>query len=219
MVSTVGRSNSLHQPSIPTATRRPLRSNSVDTLHGDPDLLIKEYFRSSPEQRAAARQTLASRFCSFKAIPIVLDWASQPNVNDAFDGAVDLLAECHDIALFKDAYEYLLALSRLFSDAKNAKKIAQCEQYWEVFVMGIGCAYHLAASERLRLLQKIATASVFLPLLNRRSIKACIIDALENIADADGDRQWIEQYFQWLTKNDPDAYIQNYATEALSNLD
>jgi hypothetical protein len=218
MVSTVGRSDSLYQPSIPTATRRPLQSSSVDTLHGDPDLLIKEYFRSSPEQRAASRRLLASRFYSFKAIPIVLDWASQPNIHDAFDGAVDLLAECHDIALFKDAYEYLLALSRLFSDAKNPTKIAQCEQYWGVFVIGIGCAYHLAAAERLRLLQKIATASVFLPLLNRRSIKACIIDALENIADADGDRQWIEQYFQWLTKNDPDAYIQNYATEALSNL-
>ncbi len=199
--------------------RKPLQSSSVDTLHGDPDLLIKEYFRSSPEQRAASRRILANRFRSFNAIPIVLDWASQPNVNDAFDGAVDLLAECHDIALFKDAYEYLLALSRLFSDARHRQKLAQCEQYWQVFVIGIGCAYHLAAAERLRLLQKIASASVFLPLLNSRSIKACIIDALENIADADGDRRWIEEYFQWLTKNDPDVYIQNYAIEALSNLD
>ncbi|MCU0548380.1 MAG: hypothetical protein MUC48_03445 [Leptolyngbya sp. Prado105] len=193
-----------------------IQAKSVNSLYGDPDLLIKEYFLASPEQRAKLRSSIAQRLSSAKSILSILGWTHLTTVKDVYDGAVDLLAECEDVRVFANACDCLLDLTHSSSRDSNLYRPEVYERSWDILIKGIGCAYHIQPQARLRLLQKLAMS--LLPILNRRSIKATLLDVLAILFDQEGVNQhFIETYIQFF-EQDRDEYIRNYAKETLAEL-
>jgi hypothetical protein len=217
MVGSIGYPSSMSSHyTFPVSGSSAVQSRSVNSLYGDPDLLIKEYFLSSPEQRAQSRREIAQRFSSEKSILSILGWTHLTTVKDVYDGAVDLLAECGDVLLFANAGDSLLTLTNLSMRDRDSYRLEVYERSWEILIKGIGCAYHIQPQARLRLLQKLAVS--LLPILNRRSIKATLLDALANLFDQEGVNQhFIETYIQSF-EHDRDDYIRNYAKEILAEL-
>ncbi len=210
-----------NQSNLSTYGVATVQATSVDALHGDPDLLIKEYFRSSPEQRAKSRAKVASLLKSYKSILAILELGYLSTTKDAFDGAVDLLAECKDFSLFGNTVNYLLPLSSWKMKDNSLQFINAHEIFWGILIKGIGCAYHLSSQSRLVLLHFIVVN--LSPIMNRRSIKAVFLDSLANIGvDLEEqeieEQDWIKQYINWVARNDRDEYIRDYAQETLAEL-
>jgi hypothetical protein len=214
--SIVNFSSASSHSAFPTRTISSVQASSVNALYGDPDLLIKEYFQASAEQRAKLRSVIASRFNSFKSILTVLGWTHLATTKDAYDGAVDLLAECQEIRLMEEACEYLLAVTTLANGDRDLQRLNLCERSWTVLLKGIGCAYRLRPQARLSLLQKIA--GLLLQTINRRSLKAILLDSLAILFDEEVDKDWIRTYVEFLSQHDRDEYIRGYAEETLAEL-
>lgn len=218
MVRTVNFIGQTSLASISSYSAVTNQASSVDALQGDPDLLIKEYFRASPKQRANLRKLIAARLKSFRSFLTILGWSHLPSTKDGYDGAVDLLAECGNHQLFQDTCDYLIAFSGLAIENHDSSKLEQCELSWGVLLQGIGCAYRLSPQTKLRLLQGVALR---LPqLMNRRSIKAALLDALETVLEDGGEGLlWGQEYVKFLATDDRDEYIRSYAQAILDNLE
>jgi hypothetical protein len=218
MVGTVNFVGQTSQASISSYRAVTNQVSSVDALQGDPDLLIKEYFLASPKQRANLRKLIAARLKTSRSFLTILGWSQLPSTKDGYDGAVDLLAECHSQILFQETCDYLITLSRLANTNHDGAKLEQCEAFWGVFLKGIGCAYLLSPPTKLRLLQRVALP--LQQLMNRRSVKAVLLDALEIVLEEGGEGLvWGKEYIQFLAEYDRDQYIRTYAQTILANLD
>lgn len=220
MVGTVNFTNRSSQTNFSADNKSSVGSSSVDALHSDPDLLVKAYFRASPEERAKLRKLAAYRPQSGLSFKAILEQAYLPAHKDAYDGAVDLIAECASSRPFKEIADYLITMSSLASHHNDLPNLLHSEHSWEVLIQGIGCAYKLTSQTRLQLLRQIAS-SLF-QIMHRRGIKAVLLDALANIADAsdisiESDR-WIRTYIQFIQAHDPDEYIRTYARNVLADL-
>lgn len=198
---------------LPTYGSPRVQVSSVNSLYGDPDLLIKEYFYSSPEQRAKSRTALAQRLSSSRSMLAILGWANLATIKDAYDGAVDLLAECQTIQLLIDTSNYLLTSTSF--GVRDSHHLDLYERSWEILIKGIGCAYRLQPQARFRLLQHISLS--LLPILNRRSIKAVLLDALAILFADEVDKDRVKAYIRSF-EQDRDEYIRNYAKESLAEL-
>lgn len=186
-----------------------VKTSSVDASYSDPDLLIREYFLSSSEQRAKSRATIASHVKGLKFVFEILSRGASSKVRYSFNGAVNLLAEIDDLEILDSACQAVgKPYFRMYS---NPSTRVFAERFAEILVKAIACAYKINASQRLRLL----TQSV--PSIDNRIIKASLIDALVLIADEvyiSTVQAAIEERFV----NDPDQYIRDYAAEALQDI-
>jgi hypothetical protein len=218
-VNLIGQSSQANNPTYSALTHQASSSQASSSieLHSDPDLLIKEYFRASPPQRAKSRKLIAARLESSRSFLTILGWTHLASTKDRYDGAVDLLAECSNPALFQETSEYLITLSSLATRNNDLAKLEQCEKSWEVLLKGISCAYLIPTQTRLRLLQQVALP--LLQLMNRRSIKAVLLDALAHIVDEGGEGLgWGKEYVRFLAETDRDEYIRTSAKEILTDL-
>lgn len=193
-----------------------LKTTSVDFRYrsSDPDLLIREYFLSSPAQRAKLRKLVSQNISSWQSVLAILGWSRRKGVSDAYDGASDLLAECTNIDFLKDTAQYLEATSLLASSGAN--NFSNLEDLWEVLIKGTAYASQIPAKERFKVVLDLSQIS------NRRIVKAAIIDALVILADELADEMDIKlirssiSHFSFI--REPDLYIRNYAKEALQEL-
>ena len=170
------------------------------------------YNNFNPEQRAKSRKVIVKSISSLKSVVAVLKWGINGKARDAYDGAVDLLAEINDINLLTDTGKYLAALSELLTNSPNNNMLLMLDSWWEIFIKGVGCAYHIPAEQRFRLLSSLIPAS------NRRLFKATVIDAFLVIAD-EMDTELIKDAIgRYSSDYEADRYIRNYALEALEGL-
>ncbi|MBE9226261.1 hypothetical protein IQ264_12590 [Phormidium sp. LEGE 05292] len=188
------------------------KTASTSSYYSDPDLLIREYFLSSPEQRAKSRKVIVKSISSLKSVIAVLKWGINGKARDAYDGAVDLLAEINDINLLTDTGKYLAALSELLINSPDNNMLMMLDSLWEIFIKGVGCAYHIPAEQRFRLLFNLIPAS------NRRFFKATVIDAFLLIADEMDTEPIKGAIGRYSSEYEADRYIRNYALEALEEL-
>lgn len=175
-------------------------SSSVDlAYYQDPDLLIKEYFASSSSQRALSRQVIINQIKSLSEIVEILKHGSSGKYRDGYDAAVNLLAESNKLDL-------LDAISRAFLRLPNIP-----DKHWEILIKSIACAYKINPIQKFSLI-----VDVILPAINKRVLKAVIIDALSILAD-DIHIEVIQKILNGFT-TDQDQYIRNYANETLQEI-
>jgi len=148
------------------------KTSSVDASYSDPDLLIREYFSSSSEQRARSRSVVSQHIKGITSVFAILSWGASSKARDGFDGAVNLLAETNDLELLSSACRavkirypkmYAHASTRVFS-----------ERFLEILIKAVACAYKVNINQRLGLLvqllalvnNRITTASLTLGLVS-----------------------------------------------------
>lgn len=185
------------------------KTTSVDSYYIDPDLLIREYFLSSSTQRAKSRKRIARSVSSLKSVLAVLSWGISGKASDAYDGAVDLLAEVDNVDLLIATSKYLEATSEL---SGNSSKSHFLESLWEILIKAIACAYQIPVEQRFKLILNLITVS------NRRIFKATIIDALTIIADEMNTESIRNLIGRFASIYEADQYIRNYAQEALQDI-
>jgi hypothetical protein len=180
----------------------------------DPDSLIHHYFLSSlPEQRVHLRKKLVDVITHSNSILKILDFSRQGNIKDAYDAGVDLLAEFKTLELHSQTFQYLETISHLVGQSSNPKALRLLEDFWEVLIKGISCAYQVSAEERFELVGEMSIVS------QRRLEKTAVIDALVTIADDMDDVQPIKNFLgRYTSKDEPDPYIRGYAQESLEDL-
>jgi hypothetical protein len=212
MASTIEKTTSFTDCS-PQSADNSLKTTSVDSRYSDPDLLIREYFLSSSAQRAKLRKLIFKKIKSWQSVLAILAWSRRKEISDAYDGAVDLLAECTDIHLLQNATKYLESTSLLWgASSSNIASWSSLDDFWEVLIKGIACTYKIPAQERFKLILNLFSVS------KRRSTKAVIIDALVILSD-EIDSQTIQDAISLFSSpHEPDLYIRNYANEALQEI-
>jgi hypothetical protein len=184
-------------------------ASSVTALYSDPDLLIREYFLSSSSQRAIARKAIIQSIKSVSSIFAILSWGASGKARDGYDGAVNLLAEIDRLSLLKSAIEEIIAKNYI-QMLQNASTRSFAENFLEILIKAIACAYKIDATQRLRLLTQV------LPQIDQRMLKAALIDAL-TILSSDLDSTAIKPTIMHFIA-DPDPYIKDYAMEALQDI-
>lgn len=183
----------------------PVKAGAEFLSDQDPDLLIKEYFLAKSNTRKKLLRFTAKHINSFKSVLKVLDWSIKKGVQEAYDGAIDLLAECGEILL-------IVANNRLLDSVSNTGDVLNTEEKeekWEVLIKGIACAQSIDPQQRFDTITKL------IPTQKRRLVKAAIIDALlimENEINTDSINSYLTRFS---SSDEPDDYIQKYAKEAL----
>jgi hypothetical protein len=179
---------------------RKVVSSSVDiAYYQDPDLLIKEYFASSSSQRALSRQVIINQIKSLPEIVEILKHGSSGKHRDGYDAAVNLLAESSKLNL-------LDAISRAFLRLSDIP-----DKHWEILIKSIACAYKINPIQRFSLI-----IDIIRPVINKRILKAIIIDTLSILAD-DIHIEVIQETLNSFTA-DQDEYIRDYANETLQEI-
>lgn len=185
-----------------------VKTSSVVAYYSDPDLLIRGYFLSSPERRTELRTIVAHHIGRLESVFAVLSWGASGKARDGFDGAVNLLAEISDLEILRAACQ---AVGRPYLQMhENSSKRVFAENFLEILIKAVACAYRINPIQRLRLLTQV------LPSIDHRIIKVSIIDALTIVSDeADVDlvKVAIERF-----SHDPDQYVCEYALEAFQDI-
>jgi hypothetical protein len=190
------------------------KNTSLYSYNKDPDLLIKQYFLYSSEQRAKIRENIAINIKSLPSLIEVLKWGASNKAHDAYDGAVDLLAEINNIKLFNNGCKYLGATNQLWLASNRNMIFFALDSLWEILIKSIAYSYKIPSEERLRLLNNL----VLIPPTNRRIFKAALIDAFVSLSDQ-YNNSYIKNIIQRFTSLDEkDQYIRSYAEEALEEL-
>jgi hypothetical protein len=181
----------------PQATERPSFSSRIAS-NSDPDLLIREYFRKSDQQRTESRSHTVHFVRDIRNLIEVL--SQSVKARNGFDGAVNLLAELENPQLFSE-----------FSEALKTCRMAPPEIWIEIVIKAIACAYKIPTPQRFALLDSFSPVG--------RMIKAGIIDAMLIIADPN-DRDTLNLIRDKVASflSDHDQYIAHYAQEALDDL-
>lgn len=136
----------------------------------------------------------------------ILDILSQSRCSDGFDNAINLLSRYGD-DLIKVVNSGEVDKS---SEDRNNTAI---EEEWEVLIKGIACAYNLSVEERFDTITRLISGQ------KSRLVKASIIDALLIIQD-EIKPDFIKKYLtSFLSSDEVDEYIRDYAQEAIDDID
>lgn len=191
------------------------KTTSVDSLFlsSDPDFLIWNYFRSSPTHRVTLREFVFPNIKSWLSIRLILAWSNRKEIPDAYSAAVDLLAECANITFFEETAKYLEAASLLA--ASNAISLVKLDNFWEVFIKGVSYASKISPENRLQL---IANLCPTVHRINRRVIKAALIDALIVLLDDTSTERVYSLVSFFVSDFESDMYVREYAEEALQEI-
>ncbi|MBD2394602.1 hypothetical protein H6G11_10095 [Cyanobacterium aponinum FACHB-4101] len=183
-------------------------SSLLESYQVDPDLLIKNYFSSSSEERYKSRKHIIEQIKDFKPFLAILSYGASGEYRDGYEGAINLLAETNDYTLLK---EVSLRSLILYKSLLLERGINIAENFLEILITAIACAEKINVNDRFNLLVNI------IPKINSRMIKASMIDALGLIADQmdlEAIKTEIKKYIL-----DKDSYISSYAQEALEDLE
>lgn len=185
------------------------KTSSVDASYSDPDLLIREYFLSSSEQRASSRSVVSQHIKGIKTVFAILSWGASGKARDGFDGAVNLLAETSDLEVLSSACRAVKTFyPRMYA---NTSTRVFSERFLEILTKAIACAYKIDSDQRLDLLSQIFR------LANNRITAASLIDALMIMSD-ELNTNTVKGFLEEFTHNS-DKYIRDYALEALQDID
>ncbi len=166
---------------------------------------IQQYFKSSPQDRKSSRRLAADSIKSPNSVFQVLEWGIKTDICDAYDAAVDLLAESSDVTLEVARFP---ALEHLILE----KKVA-------ILISGIARAKDIPLTERLKVvLQHVQTG--------KRMVKESIVDALFLLADETTENTVhrdilpvVKFYITWFASDQqPDKFIQRYARDIIDEL-
>lgn len=165
---------------------------------------IQEYFKSSSLERKALRTITADSIKSVNSVFEVLAWSTKTGIKDAYDSAVDLLAECDSITLEVSRF----AMGENFSEKKVATLIS-----------GIARAKHIPLLERLQVILRYCQS-------HKRMIKESVIESLALLADEVADDGQcitilpiVKFYLGWFASDkQPDQFIQRYAKDIIDEL-
>lgn len=182
--------------------------SSLESDQVDPDLLIKNYFSSSSEQRYKSRKYIIKQIKDFQPFLAILSYGASGEYRESYEGAINLLAETDNFFLLNEVSFH----SRdMYISLIQRYGINIAENFLEILITAIACAEKININDRFNLLVNV------IPKINSRMIKASIIDALGLIAEemeVDIIKAEIEKYI-----SDQDSYISNYAQEAKEDLE
>lgn len=173
----------------------------------DPDLLIREYFLAKPDNRRKLQKHIAKHINSVEAILEILEWSTKSRVQEAYDGAIDLVAECSNINVILKVVN-----QKLINQSTNSNNVSAIEEKWEVLIKGIACNQNISAK------QKFDTITQLIPGSKRRLIKTAIIDALSIMQDEVDTNSIKEQLAIFVSSKESDKYIREYAKEAMEEI-
>jgi len=185
------------------------KTSSINAYSSDPDLLIREYFLSSSSQKAKARKVIFQHISSWHSIVDILRWGANGKACDSYDSAVNLLAEIDSSVILETLGLIANKLYIPMLDDFSYRGFA--EICLEILIKAIACSSKIDPMQRYRLIFEV------IPPINRRNIKASVIDALLIMAD-EIDLTTIKSSIGRFTF-DRDQYICDYAKEALKDLD
>lgn len=197
---------SSHYVYKPVNDSRKIPESPKSSFRNDPDLLIREYFITEPSDRKHLRKCTAKNINSVEAILEILEWSTKNYIQEGYDGAVDILAECNDVVL-------KVASQRLIDHIPNRSNISAPEEKWEVLIKGIACSQIISVQKRFNVITKL-----ILGRNNSRSVKAAIIDALLIMQSEIDVKSIKSQLDKFLNSNEPDQKIQKYAKEAIEQI-
>lgn len=178
-------------------------SSSLESDQVDPDLLIKNYFRSSSEQRYKSRKYIIEQIKDFQPFLAILSYGASGEYRESYEGAINLLAETDNFSLLNEVSYHS---EYMYNSLLNQYGINIAENFLEILITAIALADKININQRFNLLVNV------IPKINSRMIKASMIDALGLIAgeiDLEIIKAEINKYI-W----DEDSYISNYAKEA-----
>lgn len=181
------------------------RSSARLLSENDPDLLFREYFIAKPSLRPELRQFTAKHINSVEAVLEVLDWSRKKGVQDAYDSAIALLAECGEILI-------KVANTNAIGTYTDKNDVSAFEEKWEVLIKSIACACKLNPE------QKFNTITKLIPSQARRLVKTAIIDALSIMQDEIGANSICRQLEYFLSSKESDKYIRDYAKETMKEI-
>lgn len=183
-------------------------ASSIESYQTDPDLLIKNYFSASPEERYKSRQYVIKQIRNIQSVMAILSYGASGEYRDSYEGAINLLAETDNLALLTGIS---LNSEEIYNLLYQKQAINIAEKVLEILINIIACAYKIHAKERFNLLVNV------IPKINSRMIKASMIDALSLIAD-EMDREVIKAEIKKYN-SDEDKYISDYAEEVLQDME
>jgi len=169
------------------------------------DPLIENYFRSGFQERISSRRRVALRLKSFDSVFLVLEWSQRGDVDDAYDAAVDLLAECEEVLIGALQYLYL-------EYPREGRDRARLEIKLDVLISGLARASRLSCESRLRAITALMGCE-------SRIVKTAIIDAIAKLEHKRNKKQ-VRGILEWFASpNQFDTYVREYAKEALEDLE
>ena len=195
--------------------------NRTATLHSyntDPDLFIREYFLSSSDITVKTRKNIARNIKSLRPFIEILKWTVSNKARDAHDKGLDLLTEINDIKLLIDACTYLETTNELLMNLNDTKKFFRLDLLWEILIKCIAYSHKIPLLERLELLNRLYLTVLGNRAINRRIIKASLIDAFMSFSDEISTDSIEIKIKEFASLSEKDQYIRNYAKEALQEL-
>ncbi len=169
---------------------------------------IKNYFALKPSNRSQVRKKYASYIKSAENVFQVLNLGNGKQYLDAYDGAIDILAECDRkviLEAFNSALDYHVSDTDL--------EISQSwEKNWEILINAMSCAIEIEPHEKMTLILSLCDPRNKIS----RLIKLTLIDVIGDLdIDSDLAKVMLEIF---LSNRELDDVIRNYAQEALDEL-
>ena len=134
---------------------------------------MNEYFSCSPSIRAQKREKYAACIRCTDDVFKILDFGNTKNIIDAYDGAVDLLAECDENVIVE---AFHAAKKRYISDIK-LKTARSWEKNWEILIKALSYGSKIKPHKKKSLLVSLCNPQYKLPKL----IELTLIDAMIDI--------------------------------------
>ena len=182
---------------------QPILLNACRSAQALSESRIKEYFSLKPSARAQLRKKYAVYIKSQEEVFDILEFGNARSVIDAYDAAVDILAECDE-----DVLTHAIEIAREQYISDNNFEIAQSwEKNWEILIKALSCALKIESHRKMSLLLSLCDPRNKLS----RLIKLTLIDA---IIDLDIDKKLAMVMLQiFMSERELDNFVRNYASE------
>lgn len=189
--------------SLSASTSRKLIVDACQSHQATTNSNIREYFSLKPSTRAQKRKEYVQYVESTEDVFDILKLGNTKSIVDAYDGAVDLLAESDRNLLIHSVEQ---AREKYISD-NNVELAQSWEKNWEILIKALSCALNLKPHKKMSLLLSLCDPRYKLS----RLIKLTLIDA---IVDLDLDSELIMVMLQiFISERESDNFVRNYAKE------
>ena len=181
----------------------------TENIQSISDDKIREYFSYKPSIRTKKREEYTSYIKSTEDVFKVLELGNGKEFFDAYDGAIDLLAECEEEVLTKAVD---VAKKRYISETTD--EVAKSwEKNWDILIQGLTCALKIDVIQKITLILSLYLS----PYKLSRLIKLTLVDA---IVDLEIDKDWAISSLQPFTSKmrESDDFIRQYAQEVIESL-
>jgi hypothetical protein len=169
---------------------------------------IKQYFDLDLSSRAEKRQEYAIYIKSVEDVFEVLNSGNTKGIVEAYDAAVDLLAECDKNVII----EAIETASKRFISDKDLEIALSWEKNWEILIKGLACAIDLEPYKKMTVILSLCDRRYKLS----RLIKLTLIDA---IVDLDIDTDIAEVMLKlFSSERESDYFVRDYARKSVEGL-